>query len=354
MIHAATLALAALSLSADDIVIERLFGPDTPGLPKYKHPAAICELDNGDLLLAFFCGSGEYAADTAVRLSRRKAGEKSWSAPRPVSDKVGVPEGNPVIWQAPDGVVWLFNVIRFGKTWSTSRIEARTSSDRGETWTKPVKLTEEAGTMVRGQPIVVEGGDYLLPIYHETGSDRESVGADTTSLFLRYDPKTKKWSESPRIRSRIGNLQPAVAVVEGNYLVAYCRRGGAYDGRPDGRVIRSESKDGGKTWSPGVDSSFPNPHAAVDFIRLSNGHLLLVYNDSVEDRSPLTVAISTDGDKSYPHRRDIATRRDGDYAYPYAIQSRDGSILIVYTSNHRQVVNLARFEESAILGHTKP
>jgi hypothetical protein len=31
--------------------------------------------------------------------------------------------------------------------------------------------------MVRGKPIVLQSGKYLLPIYHETGTDREIVPA---------------------------------------------------------------------------------------------------------------------------------------------------------------------------------
>ena len=38
--------------------------------------------------------------------------------------------------------------------------------------------------MVRGRPIVLDNGDYLLPIYHETGRDPERVGADSQSEFL--------------------------------------------------------------------------------------------------------------------------------------------------------------------------
>lgn len=40
---------------------------------------------------------------------------------------------------------------------------------------------------------------------------------------------------------------------------------------------------------------------------------------------------------------------DHDYAYPYAIQSRDGTIHIVYTSDKRSVINHAVFDESAII-----
>jgi predicted neuraminidase len=215
-------------------------------------------------------------------------------------------------------------------------------------------LAFELGSMVRGRPIVLEGGDYLLPVYHETGEDRERTAADTCSFFFRYNPKTKTWTESNRIYSPGGNLQPAVVEISDDYLVAYCRPGGDFEPDPNRFVIRSESRDGGHTWSKGVDSQFPNPNSAVDFIKLNSGHLLLVYNDTnVGDRMPLTAAISTDNDKSYPHRRDIVNQPGDTAAYPVAIQTRDGKIHVVYTSQERQVVNRAVFKESAILGHPR-
>ena len=49
---------------------ERVFGPETPG-GKYKHPASITELSNGDLYIAYYGGDGEYSGDTAVFGARR-------------------------------------------------------------------------------------------------------------------------------------------------------------------------------------------------------------------------------------------------------------------------------------------
>jgi predicted neuraminidase len=339
--------IVTLVLSDPGIRTERVFGPEIPG--KYKHPASITELDNGDLYLVYYGGSGEYAADSGVFGARLPRGGSRWSRPERIAPKLDFPEGNAVVWQSPDHVVWLFSVVRPGATWSTSRIVVRVSSDGAKTWQQPTPLTTEAGTMVRAKPLVLKGGDYLLPIYHETGNDPEWVGPDTTSLFLRYDRKTKRWSESNRIHSRLGNLQPAVAQLTDEYLICYCRRGGDYKPRTDGYLVRSESRNGGRTWSGGIDSSFPNPNAAIDFLRLQNGHLLLVYNDSMSRRTPLTAAISTDGDKSYPHRRNLA-EGSGDFAYPFAIQSRDGKIHVVYTSQGRSVINHAAFDETAILG----
>jgi predicted neuraminidase len=342
------IACVASARAADDVSIERVIGPEI--LTKYKHPASITELASGDLFITYYGGSGEYDPDTAVFGMRLTRGQKQWTRPTVIADTPFRTDGNSVVWQAPDGVVWLFYLTRYGETWSDSRIKFKISRDGAQTWSDSDLLTFEKGMMVRAAPIVLKNSDYLLPIYHETGNDRENVGADTTSLFLRRHAKTGEWTETNRITSRIGNLQPSVVQLTDDYLVAYSRRGGGYDGQEDGWLVRSESRDGGKTWSSGQDSQFPNPNSAADFIQLRNGHLLLVFNDSKIDRMPLTVAISTDADQTYPHRRNIVEKKNDTAAYPFAIQTRDGKIHVIYTSEKRSVINHAVFEEAAILG----
>lgn len=348
------LAIAALSSvvshAADDIVYERVIGPEFPG--KYKHPASIEELANGDLYIAYYGGDGEYAEVTAVYGMRKKKGETKWSSPTIIADTPFYSDGNAVVWQGPDGLVWLFYVWRFGDTWSTSRIKAKISRDGAQTWSDSFMVALEEGMMVRSRPLLLADGDFLLPVYHETGHDTEIVGPDSTSLFFRFNPKTKKWSESTRIHSAKGNIQPSVVQITKDYLVAYCRRGGGYGPGSEGFVVRSESRDGGKTWSEGQDTKFPNPNAAIDFLKLRDGHLMLVYNDSGTQRTPLTVAISTDSDKTWPFRRNVAVG-DHDYAYPYAIQAKDGKIHLIYTSEARSVINHTVFDESAILSVQK-
>jgi predicted neuraminidase len=324
--------------------IDKLFGPETP-TGRYKHPAAVTELANGDLYLAWYGGDGEYRPGTAVWGSRFASGK--WSQPVKLAQDPFYSVGNPVVWQAPDGVVWLWYVIRPGATWSTSRIAMKISRDGAHTWSDASVLSFEEGTMVRGKPIVLMNGDYLLPVWKETGADTEVVGADTASFFMRYELKAKKWSESSRIHARLGALQPAVAQIDASNLIAFCRRGGGYGPKTEGYIVRSESHDGGKNWSAGVETEFPNPNAAVDLLKLANGHLLLVYNDSMHDRTPLTVALSTDRGKTFPKRVNIAVG-DHDYAYPYAIQTRDGKIHIVFTSDKRSIVNQAMFDESEL------
>ncbi|MEX2285540.1 MAG: sialidase family protein, partial [Planctomycetaceae bacterium] len=290
--------------------------------------------------------------DTAVFGLRKRKGSNEWGNLQVIADTPNRSEGNAAVWQGPDGLVWLFYVTNYGPTWSSARISYKISRDGAESWSDPYLLSFEEGTMLRSAPIVLNNGDYLLPVYHETGRDPERTAPDTCSYFLRYDPKNKTWTETNRIFSKIGNLQAQPVQIDDNYLIAYIRRGGGFEPMKDGVVVRSESRDGGKTWGPGKESQFPNPNSAVDFIKLKNGHLLLVFNDNNEgERMPLTVAISTDNDKTYPHRRDIVNVPGDTAAYPTAIQTRDGKIHIVYTSRRRTVINHAVFDESAILDY---
>jgi predicted neuraminidase len=357
MSHHKLLSCLACMLSASlssanvlaELTIDRVFGPETPG-GQYKHPAAIEELPNGDLYIVYYGGEGEYDGDTAVFGSRRPKRSNAWSAPKRIADTPDRSEGNAVIWHEPGGVTWLFYVVRYGVTWSDSIIKYKYSTDNAKTWTDSEILSFEKGMMVRSQPIQLIGGDILLPIYHETGHDKESVGPDSASLFARRNKTSNEWSFTKKIHSRIGNIQPSVVQCDANYLLAFCRRGGGYGPMPDGFIVKTESHDGGLTWSPGVDTEFPNPNSAVDLIRMRNGHLVLIYNDNSEgERMPLTLRVSMDNGKTWPHVRNIVNKPGDTAAYPFIIETADGRIHGVYTSEERTVINHFTLEESDII-----
>src|SRR5437660_12246369 len=93
--------------------IERVFGPETATGP-YKHPASITELANGDLFLVYYGGKGEYATDTGVFGARLSRGSRQWTTPRVLARDPFRALVNAVVLQAPDGVVWLVHVVRWG------------------------------------------------------------------------------------------------------------------------------------------------------------------------------------------------------------------------------------------------
>src|SRR5262249_28525818 len=119
----------ASSAVAGELRISRVFGPEIKTGP-YKHPASMTELSSGDLYLVYYGGAGEYAVETAVFGSRRRQDETAWTAPKPIARDPFRSVGNAVVWEAPDGVLWLFYVVRYGATWSTSRVQFKVSRDQ--------------------------------------------------------------------------------------------------------------------------------------------------------------------------------------------------------------------------------
>ena len=75
---------------------------------------------------------------------------------------------------------------------------------------------------------------------------------------------------------------------------------------------------------------------------------MLIYNDHMYERSPLTVAISTDGGQTFPRRRNIVDGK-GSYSYPTAVQAKDGKIHLIYTSDSRTTIRHAVFSEADIV-----
>ena len=65
-------------------------------------------------------------------------------------------------------------------------------------------------------------------------------------------------------------------------------------------------------------------------------------------RTPLTLALSLDQDRTWPVRRDLR-EGDNDYGYPIAFQAADGRIHVIYTSDRRTVVNHAVFDEDWVI-----
>ncbi len=303
------------------------------------------------MYIAYYGGDGEYAEQTAVYGMRKKKDRNIWIEPAVIADTPFRSDGNAVIWQVPDGLVWLFYVCRFGDTWSTSRIKAKISRDGAHTWSDSFFIALEEGMMVRGQPIVLADGDYLLPVYHETGHDTEIVGArqHVAVLAIRSEDQEVERVETHSLAARQhpagrgaidrrlpGGLLPARRRLWAGHRGLrrphrIARRRRHLERRAGHQVPQPERRDrfhqtAKRPPAAGLQRQRDGPHAA------DGRH----FDRRRQDLSP---------------RRDIATG-DHDYAYPYAIQTADGKIHLVYTSEARSVINHAVFDEGAILGAT--
>jgi len=79
----------------------------------------------------------------------------------------------------------------------------------------------------------------------------------------------------------------------------------------------------------------PNPNSGIDAIMLKDGRVVLIYNHTTSGRTPLNLAISTDGE----HFRMFHTLEDqpGEYSYPAIQQGKDGDLHITYTWNRKRI-----------------
>jgi predicted neuraminidase len=107
-----------------------------------------------------------------------------------------------------------------------------------------------------------------------------------------------------------------------------------------GVICRSDSQDGGKTWSPVYKTSLPNPNSGIDVAQFSDGVLALAYNRDDENwgaRAPISVALSLDNGRTWPRLLDVEKgREDDEFSYP-AIISFGDTLAMTYTWQREKI-----------------
>ena len=101
-----------------------------PLVSQHVHGSTIVELPNGDLLAAWFQGSGErWADDVAIMGARLKAGKQIWSKPFIMADVLEFPDINPILFLDPQQQLWLMWYTVIANQWETSLPKYRISKD---------------------------------------------------------------------------------------------------------------------------------------------------------------------------------------------------------------------------------
>ncbi len=97
---------------------------------EHVHGPTIVELPNGDLLSAWFQGSGErWADDVRIMGSRLKKGDTTWSDPFLMADTPDFPDINPVLFLDSRDKLWLMYYPVIANQWETSIPKYRISDD---------------------------------------------------------------------------------------------------------------------------------------------------------------------------------------------------------------------------------
>ena len=309
-----------------------------PGYPSH-HGSTVAELPDGTIMAAWYSGAAEKATDVAIYASWLKPGETQWPAPVIIHDTMDRSDGNPVLFVAPDGKLWLYYVAIFGDSWNDCPVFEKYSTDGGRTWSGPVYIREKKEWMTRNKPLVLRDGRILLPLYDETVFQ---------SHFMISGDNGATWQKWGMIK-QYQTLQPTVIERDDGSLYCMMRTGAS-----NHMLWESLSLDKGKTWKPARESKMPNPGAAADMVRLRNGHVVLAFNNSRTDRNPLSVALSEDEGRTWKYIRNLDDAPGKSYHYPAIIEDGKGIIHVTYTYN-RDSIKHAEFNEAWIReGTEKP
>jgi predicted neuraminidase len=361
----------------------------------HNHGSCIVELPNGDLLVCWYNGSGERTADDVkVEGMRKRKGTTKWSERFLMADTIGFPDCNPCMFVDPQGRLWLMWVAIIANQWHTALLRYHISDNPRGTgaprWThsdililKPGeefaemvakqcdedekridqilpperrqeglaylaerrknaadKYFRRMGWMTRVHPFVLNNKRIIVPLY--------SDGFDF-SIMAISDDGGRTWQASRPLIS-FGGVQPSLVQKRDGTLVAYMRD----NGPPPQRVMRSESRDGGMSWSPVVDDDIPNPGSGLEVIRLQSGRWAMVCNDTEQGRHRLAVLLSDDEGRTWKWKRYLENDPPGagSYSYPSIIQAKDGTLHVTYSWSQPgkgSCIKYAHFNEQWVL-----
>ncbi|MCP5517297.1 MAG: exo-alpha-sialidase [Verrucomicrobiales bacterium] len=343
----------------------------------HNHASCIVETPRGDLLVTWFRGSGERTADDVqIMGARQRAGESAWSPPFVMADAPDFPDGNPCLFVAPDGRLWLFHTTIQANTWESALLKYHVSTDYdgdgcpqwadsrvlhvkpGGKFVETVqralpqfealaarsdlpprtkaevdaflgamrdhaddKLYRRLGWMTRAHPFLLNGSRLIVPLYHDGFS---------FSLMALTDDWGQTWQFSTPLVGA-GNIQPSLVHRRDGSLYTLMRD----NGPPPQRLLQSDSRDGGETWSTVTDSDQPNPGSGAEIIGLRNGLWVLINNDTEQGRHSLVVRLSDDEGKTWRWERhlerDAPGPESGRYHYPSIIEAADGTLHASYS-----------------------
>ena len=301
------------------------------------HASSLAVGPDGSVLVAWFAGTREGAADVRIEMARIADGRDPvrWTALTREQLQSGLRRsirklGNPVLSRDSAGTLHLFVVSVSVGGWSGSAINHLSSTDDGRTWSMPRRLILSPllnfSSLVRAPAVQLADGGLGLPAYHEC--------VTKWPLWTRLDAQGNVTS-SVRMPQPGPALQPAVAPLSSESAVAVLRRGRA----SSPRVLACRTEDGGVSWLGAPDTGIPNPDSGVALVRLRDGTLLLACNPLEGGRHLLQLFHSRDGGSTWSPGAVVERGSEGEeFSYPALLEDASGAVHLSYTRNRKGIV----------------
>jgi sialidase-1 len=327
--------------------------------PTPEHPrnseGSFVTLVSGRLLFCyteFYGGASDHSAARLVALHSDDEG-RTWSAPRLLLDNEGGANVMSVsLLRLKSGKIALFYLLK--NSWLDCRPQVRFSQDEGGTWSAPVLMADAPGYFVLNNDRVIQTaqGRLVAPVaFHRArGTDPEtskSFDARAIALWLLSDDDGVTWREAATwyglpAPTRSGLQEPGVVELPAGGLLSWFRT-------DQGVQWESRSTDNGQTWTPPAPGPLHSPTSPASIKRLpGSDSLVALFNDHSGDfefvkgkRTPLVLALSGDGGKSWQKKRLIESDPDGWYCYT-AMHFTSDALLLAYCAGDSKVGGLNR------------
>jgi len=330
------------------------FNP-TPAHPRSSE-GSFAATASGRILFCYsqFQGGGRDDSPAAIAEIYSDDGGRSWSPPRIV-----VPTGrnqnvmSVSLLRLKSGELVMFYLAKQSK-WLACFPYFQVSSDDGSTWSPATRIGSAPGyfEMNNDRAVQLRSGRILLPLslYRVRGTVDTEASWDSRAiqLWMYSDDEGRTWRESDTwwsmpVASRSGLQEPGVVELGDGTIFSWARTDA-------GAQYGSRSSDGGKTWSPPVPTELQSPESPASIKALPGSNTLLaVYNDhsgrfpfsGPRNRTPLVMALSTDGGKSWPTRQQLEDNPTGWYCYT-AIHFTHNGVLLAYCASEGDLPHLSR------------
>lgn len=312
--------------------ISRLICIASKEFPRYSE-GDVVELADGRLLLALGRKNGpsDFAKGTLVGWFSSDRGVSWDDQPHVIQDAFAdVGDLMSVSFcRSPRGV-HLFFLGRGADPKADTRVYQMISADEGESWGKPIRVSERAGYHVVNNARVIRttNGRMIVPAaYLEKWSEATSNRMGVYCMLSDDDGKTWARSNDLSMGGEHPLYEPGVAeCADGSlYMTIRTKEGVLYEAR---------SRDAGKTWIDFGPTKLTSPSAPSTVHRDATSDDLWMFwinrpAGEWKQRNPLAAAVSHDHGKTWEPLGDLETDAKHSYGY-YSVTHIDRSVLLTY------------------------
>jgi hypothetical protein len=258
----------------------------------------------------------------------------------PATDRLGEPR----LWAAPDGTLWVFYFQSGNGEATDNQMGAWLSIIRNPLADTPT--FEQVGWIADGIPNrpFQYNGDWLIPIDYPFINPRRPERAGQHVYRIDWANRRFQWVTTLPRNVPEDFTEPAlVQLRDGRMLVHQRTARGLYQ--------RFTTAPGVWRWTAGQPFvGFPTVSTRSALLRSPTGRLVMITNKSATTRENMTIAISEDEGVSWPYQHTFDTR--GGISYPDMTFSPEGDILLAHDFGRfwGQVIFTRINEESVVRG----